>query len=298
MDRAETTGLGVAVIGHVALFGLLTYLALTPPELPKIISDPIEVDLVSEVDLMSSAPAPAPPAPASEPPATAEPEPALPPPEPESPPPLVIKPQPAPKPVAKTVTVPKPVPVPKPVAKPAAKPVAKPSKPVAKPTKPVVADARDRRRPGLSRDLLAGLSDAPTNPRPATPTAKPGVSPAAKPTTATGVNLAQMTGAQKSSLNAKIYAQLKPHWKPPSGSDAELLVTRLSVRLNRDGSLAETPEVLGQDGINDSNRAQAKLHVERAIQAVRRAAPFQLPAEYYDAWKWLKPLKLYVGQPG
>jgi hypothetical protein len=99
-----------------------------------------------------------------------------------------------------------------------------------------------------------------------------------------------MTGAQKASLNSLIYTQIRPHWRPPSGADAELLITRLSVRLNKDGSLAADPEVITQDGINDSNRAQAKLHADRAIQAVRRAAPFNLPAQYYDGWKWLKPL--------
>lgn len=287
MDRAETTGLGVAAIGHVALFGLLTYLALTPPELPKIISDPIEVELVSEVDLVSSAPAPSPPAAASEPPPTAAPEPAPlpPPPEPEiPPPPPVVKPLPVPKPVAKPKIVAKPVPVPKP----AAKPVAKPSKSIAKPTKPAVTDTRDRRRPGLSRDLVAGLSDAPSKarptPTPGTPSLKPGISKSATP--------AVMSGPQKTNLFAVINSQLRPHWKPPTGADAELLVTRLSVRLNRDGSIIGSPEIDGQDGINDSNRAQAKTHGERAIQAVRRAAPFKnLPPEFYDSWNWLKPLR-------
>lgn len=101
-----------------------------------------------------------------------------------------------------------------------------------------------------------------------------------------------MTGAQKSSLNSLIYSQLRPHWKPPSGADAELLVTRLSVRLDQSGAIIGAPEIDGQDGVTDSNRAQAKLHGERAIQAVRRAAPFKnMPPQFYDQWKWLKPLK-------
>src|SRR3546814_19869042 len=62
--------------------------------------------------------------------------------------------------------------------------------------------------------------------------------------------------------------QLKPHWKPPSGADAELLKTQLSVHLNRDGSLQGRPEVLDTTGVTASNKAQVSLHKERAVQAV------------------------------
>ena len=308
MDRAEQTGLGVAVIGHVLLFGALSLNLLKPPVLPKIENPPIEVAMVDEAALKSAAPAPTP-------------MPASPPPEPAPAPVIMAKPTPepiAPPPVPKVVARPEPKLVPKPVAKaepkPAQKAVAKAQpkpqpvavaksvaqpKPFAKatPTKTASADMRPRRIPGLSRSIVTGLNDAPSE----TPTKSTTPSPvkaAAKPAKAPGITLAQMTGAQKSSLNALIYRALKPYWKPPSGSDAELLVTRLSVKLNRDGSIDGEPEILGQDGINDSNRGQAKLHAERAIQAVRRAAPFNLPPDYYDGWKWLKPLKLYVGQPG
>lgn len=62
-------------------------------------------------------------------------------------------------------------------------------------------------------------------------------------------------------------------------------MTVLSFNLNRDGSLAGTPTVVRQLGINDTNRTQAERHAEQAIKAVRLAAPFDLPVEYYDAWK-------------
>lgn len=269
MDRAERTGLGVAVIAHAALFAALSLNLLKPPALPKLDSTPIDVSLVDETALTSSSPAPSPASPA---PAPAPMESAAPAEEPAPPPP-----QPVVKPAPKQA----PAPTPKPVVKPAAqqKPAARPQQTVSRP--PV-------RRSGLSRSLVEGLEDSPAQGR------------AVKPSQAkaTGISAAQMTGAQKASLNSQIYRQLKPFWKPPSGADAEQLVTFLEVRLNRDGSLAGDPQVIDQKGITDSNRAQAKLHAERAIQAVRRAAPFDLPSEYYDAWKWLKPLKLYVGQPG
>ncbi len=274
MDRAEQAGLGVAIVGHVALFAALSLGLLSAPELPKLDNQPVEVTLATEVDLQSAAPVPAPPAQPQAEPAPSEPEPApilaVPPPRP-----LIEKtqPKPEPKPVAKL----------EPATKPKPKEEIKP-----KPVKVAKVDPEARRRPGLSNSIVSGLSDTPSQTKPT----KPGkvAPPSAAPSQPAGVSVAAMTGPQKASLNSLIYTQLKPHWRPPSGADAELLITRLSVRLNKDGSLAFDPEVITQDGINDSNRAQAKLHADRAIQAVRRAAPFNLPAQFYDGWKWLKPL--------
>ena len=101
-----------------------------------------------------------------------------------------------------------------------------------------------------------------------------------------------MGPAQKSALDAEIRRQLKPHWRPPSGADADRLVTLLEVRLDKSGALVGTPQVIDQQGVTASNRPQAKLHAERAIQAVKLAAPFRnLPPEFYDQWKWLRPLR-------
>ncbi len=71
----------------------------------------------------------------------------------------------------------------------------------------------------------------------------------------------------------------------PQGADAELLVTILTWDLNPDGMLASAPRMVRQEGITDANRAQATRHAEQAIRAVRLAAPFNLPDEYYPAWK-------------
>lgn len=89
----------------------------------------------------------------------------------------------------------------------------------------------------------------------------------------------------QAALSGAITRQLKPHWLAPQGVDAEKLVTVLAWDLNEDGSLAGNPRVVRQIGINDANRAQAARHAEQAIRAVQLAAPFNLPAEYYDKWK-------------
>lgn len=96
---------------------------------------------------------------------------------------------------------------------------------------------------------------------------------------------ATIGSAVRSALAGAISRQLKPRWTAPQGIDAEKLVTILSWSLNQDGTLADTPRVVRQDGITDANRAQAARHGEQAIRAVQLAAPFNLPAEYYDAWK-------------
>ena len=91
----------------------------------------------------------------------------------------------------------------------------------------------------------------------------------------------------KAALAGAISRQLKPYWRTPQGVDTEQLVTILSFDLNPDGSLAGPVRLVRQEGITDSNRPQAKLHLENAIRAVKLAAPFPLPSEYYDTWKHL-----------
>ena len=88
-----------------------------------------------------------------------------------------------------------------------------------------------------------------------------------------------------------IARQLKPHWTAPQGVDVDKLVTIIAFDLNPDGSLKGTPRFVSQSGVNAANRPQAERHKELAIRAVRLAAPFDLPAEYYDAWKKISNAK-------
>lgn len=264
MERAEKIGLGIATAGHVLLFGVLSVGFLTTPNPLKLRTPPIEVQLVDEVGLEMAAPqisredmraAQAPelgPVEEAEPLPTpvAEPEPQ------PLPPPRKVESAPAPQPVKKAPRKPAP---PKKAEAPAPKAKPKPEE-----------RARASR---LGSDFLKGIETERQTGTAVTPPAE------------------KMSRTQVASLNAEIYRQLKPFWKPPSGADAELLKTQLSVHLNRDGSLKGRPEVVGTTGVTASNEAQVALHQERAVQAVLRAAPFEnLPPEYYDEWKWLKPL--------
>ncbi len=276
MDRAEKAGLGVAIAGHVALFGALSLGLLSAPDLPKLDSQPVEVTLATEVDLRSAAPTPAPPAPAQQ---QAEPAPTEPAPAPilaaPPPSPLIEKPQPKPEP--KPVARFEPAPKPKPKAE------TKP-KPVIKPVKVAKVDPEARRRPGLSNSIVSGLSDTPSQAKP-TKLGKASVPAAANPSPAPSALSAAEAGAVKRALGQEIGRQLKPRWKSPSGADIDQLVTILSWDLAKDGSLIGEPRFVDQTGVTPSNGPQAKLHRENAIKAVRAAAPFRLPPEHYAYWK-------------
>lgn len=258
IDRAERTGFGVAAAGHVLLFGVLSagWFASPPPLQLK--RQPVEVELVDETGLESGAPQISAEAPAAK---RAELEGPI---EAAAPVP-VPEPQPVPVPVPPQAA-PAPAPLPKPARQPAPKAAPAPAKAAAKPAPKQAAAAR-----GRLEGLLEGISDKPSDSRSTAPRAS------------------VATPAVQASLRSAVLRQLKPHWKAPTGADAELLRTELSITLARDGTVTDI-EVLGQTGITASNRAQAKLHQEQAIKAVRLASPFELPAAFYDTWKILSPI--------
>ncbi|MEO0062038.1 MAG: hypothetical protein RLZZ08_598 [Pseudomonadota bacterium] len=269
----ERLGLGLAVAAHVGLAAFLVLYNPAPLAKPPV-PERMTVSLASEVSLTSTSPQPA----AEQQAAIApelSPEPAPPPPEPA----VRVEVQPVPpKPVPTRQAV---QPSPKPSAAPSPKPSAQPSsKPSPKPSAASSASAAKRptapaspaARPGGSRigsDFLAGAG-------------------ASERTTGKGAPAATFGPAEQAGLQQAINRQLKPHWTAPQGVDAEQLVTVLSWELNADGTLKGRPVVVSQSGINDSNRAQAPLHAERAIRAVQLSAPFTLPPEYYDKWKRIR----------
>lgn len=91
---------------------------------------------------------------------------------------------------------------------------------------------------------------------------------------------------ERRSLNRAITSALRPHWrgKAPSGLDAEKLVTPVTWKLNKDGSLKGSPRCKAARGVTAGNRPQIKRHCEAAMRAVRLAAPFKLPEQFYSRW--------------
>lgn len=299
MERSERLGLSVAVVGHVALFAALSLGIASRSEL-KMPTEPLTVTLTDEVGLVSQSPSPnTEAATATAPEIAPEIEKAAPVQEPEpAPTPTVKRPEPpAPKaierpspPKPRAAEKPRPAPVPKP-ARSTPPPPAKPQPKAAEKPKPSPPkDTSERRRPDrpaakpaaqapraprIGKDFLEGVTDKASTSRSQTP-----------PAAAAGP-------AVVASLQRELLRQVKPHWVPPTGADAELLRTRVVVRLDEQGNIVGTPSA-STTGVNASNRAQEALHKERAIAAVRRAAPFKFPAQYYSEWQTIEPT-FYLG---
>lgn len=108
-------------------------------------------------------------------------------------------------------------------------------------------------------------------------------------TNETRIPASQIGASAKASLVQALSRQLAKHWSPPSGPEVDKITSFLKFRLNPDGTLAGRPELVRQTGVNDTNRTQAARHAEQAIRAVQLAAPFDMPAEYYNAWKLVGP---------
>src|SRR5688572_22282749 len=74
-------------------------------------------------------------------------------------------------------------------------------------------------------------------------------------------------------------AQVRRCYRAPRvSSEGRQIVTRLRVRVNGDGQLAELPSVVAQEGLTNANRPYAARMAEAAIGAVMRCAPLRMPA--------------------
>lgn len=301
MTQRDGLGLGLAVVGHVAVFALLS-LAWTsaPPPPPQ--NKPIEVSLADDVALDQHAPA------APEPPAqSAAPEAG--PPE-EAPPPAkvaTVTPEPAPpKPQPEAAPPPKPAPKPVPAPK---KPVAeKPDKPVKTKTPPAKAAApaakteakatvakaagtnpkATKPRPTgslLDDDFRKGLTQAPSHAK--VSQAAPGATMDAKAT---------------ADIGSAIQRQVQPcaNRQVIPGPGAAKIVAYVRLQFNRDGSLAARPAILpSHRGVDDDNRIYVDAVDRAAIATFTGCAPLRgLPPELYDVPRGWKVFTLTYHMPG
>lgn len=281
----EKIGLAAALVLHGALVAVLLMQAVRSEV--SVFPERMTVSLATEVGIEAAAPDPVSESRASVAPTLApEPEPAPPQPAPPQPAP----PQPAPP--QRVERKPPPVPQPRPQPTSAARPKPAPSAPAA---------SRDRSRPDRTTAQRPAAS-APASPatNPAAASGKSGGGSrigddflegrgSSTQTQETRAPAAKFGSAERAALSSAITRQLRPNWSAPSGLDAEQLVSTVSWELNPDGTLKGTPRCrTAASSITDSNRPQAGLHCERAIRAVQRAAPFNLPDQFYDRWKALE----------
>lgn len=286
----EKVGFAAAVVLHGALVAVL--LMQTVRSEVSVFPERMTVSLATEVALEAASPDP-----------VAESRAAIAP---------LLSDEPAPAPLPPAPTPPErvertPPPMPKSQPKPQPQPT-RAVRPTPAPTQP--APPRDRSRP--DRTPAPRASSAPAPRASAAPAPRASAAPAtgtaatrsggsrigddflegrgaSTTTNETRAPAATFGSAERAALSSAITRQLRPHWTAPSGLDAELLISTVSWDLNADGSLRGTPRCRTDPAsITESNRPQAGLHCERAIRAVQRAAPFNLPDQFYDRWKALE----------
>ena len=287
-------GLPVSIAAHVVLiaWGVISLPTPSPVDatgIEMIPVDFIEIDDATQLTrglqtaaLVEEAPAPAPPV--EEPPPL--PRPAPPPPEPEPPPPPPPPPEPEPPPVPPPPEPEPPPPTPSPEAAPPPEPeVAKPLtdvpmpriRPVRQPPQQAETPPQPEPEPQQEFDVdqLTAMLDQPVDdPAAPAPAQEPTLG---SPTAPTGV---RMTANELDALRARL-AQC---WSPPIGwiDPSEVRVVLL-LALNADGSVNGEPQVV------EAPQGQfARQAPESALRAVRRCAPYNLPAEKYDAWREVK----------
>jgi len=298
VERGEKIGLGLAVAGHVLLFGVLSVGFLATPNPVKLKQNPVEVSLVKDVALEAAAPQQTEAPSQAIAPDVGEPE--------EAPPPAEAPPQPVPAPVpepapqpepkpAPPKPAPKPAPAPKPVPKPQPKPKPAPpaaekaaAKPAPKKQESAAASSKSSAAPAASKgkgktetakgekprgsrlgsDFLKGLTAEKSN-------AKPNDAPP---------SAARVDGRALAAIQQAIARQIQPcaDRQVDPGPDANQIVTTLNLRLNRDGTLSATPTVVRQNGVDDDNRRYARRVVDLGIAAFKGCSPLKLPAEYYS----------------
>jgi len=90
---------------------------------------------------------------------------------------------------------------------------------------------------------------------------------------------AQVSQGATMSLAGAIASQMVMCWNPP-GKSHDIVV--LTVHLNRDGTLAQPPQLdlTGADATLPSAEATAS-----AMRAVEHCAPYKLPADLYERWR-------------
>lgn len=254
INKAEGTGFGLSVAGHVALLVILSLNLMSVRKMPKL-SEPMDVMLVDKAGLVSAAPEMS-----QEPPQAAQ-APEVAPAVEEAPPPEPTPTPPKPTPPAPPRPAPSPVPAPK--AKPT--PPAPPTKAApAKPAPPAPPKAKPKAT-SLGTDFLKGI-------------------PIQKSTgTASAPRVSAISPIAMNGLVSLIASQVKPCYTiPAGGAGVETIISRVRLRLKADGSIKVAPEVIGNLGVNGGNQPYVRQMNEAAARALQRCAPYKLPADLYE----------------
>lgn len=262
MDRAEATGVGVAIAGHAALLAALT-LGFANASQPPLMAPPIEVSFVDEIGLQSAVTEVS-----TEPPAQSI--------APDIGPPEEAAPEPAqtpapPQPTPKAAEAP---PEPKPATKQAVKPAPAKSTPAkAQSSKPKAASTGKTKATTGSRlgdNFLKGIGSDPS------------------PSRSTKPSGAVMSAQALSGIKAAIERQIQPcaNRQVNPGPGANKIAVTLNIRLNRDGSLAGRPKVMRTSGVTGDNSRYEDRVKDLAIASYVGCSPLRgLPEDLYQTPK-------------
>lgn len=100
------------------------------------------------------------------------------------------------------------------------------------------------------------------------------------PSASLGVSSGNAPRLSQSEIDA-LRAQIQACWNPPVGAEnAQDLVVRVRVQFRKDGTLSAEPVLM-----NRGNSPYFQVAAESAMRAVRRCAPYTMPAAKYDVWK-------------
>ncbi|MDY0960120.1 cell envelope biogenesis protein TolA [Sphingomonas sp. CFBP8993] len=246
-----------------------------------------------------------------------EPQPAPPPPAPQPKPQPKPQPRPQPKPEpAKPEPRPEPKPQPRPQPKPAEKPQPRPQPPKPRPAKPTPAKPAPAKpapakpapaKPAPAAPAKASQAARPSATKPATPargsgnsahatTAKPrgshlgdnflkGLSADPSPSRSEAAPATRIGAQQLANIASAILRQVQPcaNRQVTPGPGAERIRVTMNLRLNRDGSLAAEPRVMGHSGVDGENDRYVDRVDALAIATFKGCSPLRgLPSDLYD----------------
>jgi hypothetical protein len=96
-----------------------------------------------------------------------------------------------------------------------------------------------------------------------------------------GVATSSLAGEVPEAQVTAVRAQAQRCWQPPNGwTSGRRATVTIRFRLNRDGSVDGTPVT-----IEGPASPLGKAAADKAVIAVKRCGPYQLPAESYDKWR-------------
>jgi outer membrane biosynthesis protein TonB len=179
--------------------------------------------------------------------------------------------------------------VPMPEAKPAKKPEVKP-----KPKPQVMPTAAPRSKPKPPRSLDTGrlsalidrsIKETETAPEIPKQDNRERLEEAVKSS-----QLADLR-AQRSTVILKsiVERQVERCWSPPAGAkDAQDLVVKIGIWLTPEGQLMRPPKILSKRFFSSAKGSYYRVAAESAARAVHRCAPYTLPKDKYEEWKYIE----------